>query len=122
MGTAGWSNPPTNSTTTRWDARNGRIGLTDSASNRTTVYDPDQAYQVSAVYLPTIADGTKEHQSLYGYDTRHRLISITHQLCSITTGHDCPSPTATGSDTYAYDDADNRTRVAENNGSASSDY
>ena len=122
VGTAGWSNPPTNSTTTRWDARNGRIGLTDSASNRTTVYDPDHAYQVSAVYLPTILDGTKEHQALYTYDAKHRLTGITQQLCTVSTGHSCSSTTATGSDTYAYDDSDNRTQVAENNGSASSDY
>jgi RHS repeat-associated protein len=122
VGTAGWTNPPTNSTTTRWDARNGRIGLTDSASNRTTVYDPDHAYQVSAVYLPTIADQTKEHQSLFTYDGEHRLTGITQQLCTVSSGHACSSTTATGSDTYAYDDSDNRTRVAENNGSASSDY
>ena len=122
VGTAGWTNPPTNSTTTRWDARNGRIGLTDAASNRTTVYDPDHGYAVSAVYLPTNIDQTKEHQSLYGYDSRHRLTSISQQLCTISAGHACSATSATGSDTYAYDDADNRTRVAEDNGSSSSDY
>jgi RHS repeat-associated protein len=122
VGTAGWTNPPTRSTTTRWDARNGRIGLTDSESNRTTVYDPDHGYAVSAIYLPTHVDQTKEHQSLYGYDAKHRLTSITHQLCTISTGHACSSTTATGSVTYEYDDSDNRKRVVENNGSASTDY
>lgn len=122
VGTAGWTNPPTNSTTARWDARNGRIGLTDAASNRTTVYDPDHGYAVTAVYLPTDADQTREHQSLYGYDNRHRLTSITHQLCTISSGHACSATTATGSDAYAYDDNDNRTQVNENNGSASADY
>ena len=122
VGTAGWTNPPTSSTSTRWDAQNGRIGLTDSASNRTTVYDPDHNYAVSAIYLPTNADQTKEHQSLFAYDARHRLTGITHQLCTISAGHACSTTTATGSDTYAYDDNDSRTRVAENNGSASTDY
>jgi hypothetical protein len=86
------------------------------------VYDPDHGYAVSAVYLPTNIDQTREHQSLYGYDSRHRLTSISQQLCTISSGHACSSTSATGSDTYAYDDADNRTRVAEDNGSASSDY
>jgi RHS repeat-associated protein len=122
VGTTGWTNPPTNSTTSRWDARNGRIGLTDFASNRTTVYAPDHGYAVSAVYLPTDADQTKEHQSLYGYDNRHRLTSITHQLCTISSGHACSTTTATGSDAYAYDDNDNRSQVNENNGSAAADY
>jgi RHS repeat-associated protein len=122
VGTAGWTNPPSKSTSTRWDARNGRIGLTDSESNRTTVYDPDHGYAVSAVYLPTNADQTKEHQSIYAYDAQHRLTAITHQLCTISTGHSCSSTTATGSVTYEYDDSDNRKRVAENNGSASTDY
>jgi YD repeat-containing protein len=73
-------------------------------------------------YLPTIADQTKEQQSLYGYDARHRLTSITHQLCTVSTGHACSSTTATGSVTYEYDDSDNRKRVTENNGSASTDF
>ncbi|HET7494424.1 MAG TPA: RHS repeat-associated core domain-containing protein [Candidatus Limnocylindrales bacterium] len=122
VGTSPWSNPPTNATSTRWDARNGRIALTDAASNRTTTYDPAHGYAVSAVYLPTLGDGTKEHQTTYGYDTQHRLTSITQQLCTISSGHACSSTTATGSDTYEYDDSDNRTRVVENNGNTSSDY
>jgi len=82
------------------------VRAADSASNRTTVYHPDQAYQPSAIYLPTIADATKEHQTLYTYDAQHRLTGITQQLCTISSGHACSSTTATGSDTYAYDDSD----------------
>ena len=122
VGADDWTDPPTNSTSTRYDARNGRIGLTNSATSRTTVFDPDENYQPVAVYLPTNVDQTKEHQTLYGYDERHRLETITHQLCTISSGHACSSTTATGSDTYAYDDSDNRTQVVEDNGSASSDY
>jgi RHS repeat-associated protein len=122
VGSAGWTDPPTSSTSTRWDARNGRIGLTDAATNRTTVYDPEHAYQTSATYLPTIADQTREHQSLYDYDERHRLVSITHQLCTVSSGHACSSTSATGSVAYEYDEADSRSRVTEANGSASSDY
>ncbi len=122
VGTDGWTNPPTSSTSTRWDARNGRIGLTDSASNRTTVYDPDHNYAVSAIYLPTDAEQTKEHQTLFGYDARHRLTSVSHQLCTISAGHACSATTDTGSVTYTYDDADNRTRVQEDNGPTATDF
>jgi len=51
------------------------IAPTDSAANRTTMYDPDHAYQVSAVYLPTNTSETREHQAPYAHDTRHRLSS-----------------------------------------------
>jgi RHS repeat-associated protein len=122
VGTSGWTNPATKSTTTRWDARNGRIGLTDSDSNQTIVYDPDHGYAVSAIYLPTNVDQTKEHQSVYAYDAQHRLTSVTHQLCTVSSGHACSSTTATGSVSYEYDDSGNRKRVAENNGSSSTDY
>jgi RHS repeat-associated protein len=122
VGSAGWTNPPTSSTSTRWDARNGRIGLTDSAANQTTVYDPDEGYQVSAIYIPTDVDQTREHQSLYAYDSRQRLESITHRLCTISAGHSCSSTSATGSVSYEYDQSDNRSRVTEDNGSASTDF
>jgi RHS repeat-associated protein len=49
------------------------------------------------------------------------LITITAQLCTISTGHSCSSTVATGSDSYAYDDNDNRTRVNEANGAGSLD-
>ena len=121
VGHAGWTNPPTSSTSTTCDARNQRIGLVDSATNETTTYDPDHLYQVKAVYLPTIADLTREHQTLYAYDSRHRLTGITQQLCVVSTGHSCSTTTPTGSDTYLYDDNNNRTKVVEDNGAVSSD-
>jgi RHS repeat-associated protein len=121
VGHTGWTNPPTNSTSTTSDAMNQRIGLVDSTTNETTTYDPNHLYQVAAIYLPTIADLTREHQTLYAYDSRHRLTGITQQLCVVSTGHNCSSTTATGSDTYAHDENDNRTQVVENNGSTTSD-
>lgn len=63
----------------------------------------------------------KEHQTLYAYDSRHRVISVTTQVCTISSGHACSSTVATGSDTYTYDDNDNRTVVVEANGATSSD-
>jgi RHS repeat-associated protein len=66
---------------------------------------------VSARYLPT-ASG-KEAQDLYTYDGRHRLASITHQLCVVSTGHACSQTTPLGSSTYGYDGNDNRTAVTE---------
>jgi RHS repeat-associated protein len=122
VGHAGWTNPPTSSTSTTSDARNQRIGLVDGATNETTTYDPDHLYQVKAVYLPTIADLSHEHQTLATYDSRHRLTGITQQLCVVSTGHSCSTSTPTGSDTYLYDDNDNRTKVVEDNGAVSSDY
>lgn len=97
-------------TTTAYDARNNRINLQTPSLGETT-YDPAHNYQVLAVYVPT---GTgREHQTLYGYDTRHRLISIDQQLCTVSSGHACSTTTATGSDDYAYDDNDNRIQVVE---------
>jgi len=70
---------------------------------------------VAAVYIPT---GTgKEHQTLYGYDGRDRLSTITQQLCTISSGHSCSTATATGANTYLYDGNDSRTQVTEDNGS-----
>lgn len=77
----------------------------------TTTYDPDHAYQVSAVYLPTA--GGREVQDLYAYDTRHRVTGITHQLCVLSSGHACSSTTPMGSSAYAYDANSNRTSVTE---------
>ena len=119
VGTTPWTDPPTSSTTTTYDARNNRLALADGATSTTTVYDPDHNYQPAAFYVPT--GSGRELQTLYGYDTQHRLTAITHQLCTISAGHSCASTTATGSDAYAYDDNDNRTQVAEANGSTSSD-
>jgi RHS repeat-associated protein len=98
---------------------NQRVSLTDSVTSATTVYDANHNYLPAAVYLPT--GSGKEHQTLYGYDERHRLVSLTHQLCTISSGHSCSATTATGSDGYAYDVNDNRTQVNESNGVTSSD-
>ena len=106
-------------TSSAYDARNERVSLKIPSVGETT-YDPAHNYQLAAVYVPT-ASG-KEHQSLYTYDALHRLTGITHQLCTISTGHACSgSPISTGSDTYSYDDNDNRTRVDEHNGAAALD-
>lgn len=101
---------PAVQSTTAYDARNNRISLAIPSVGETT-YDPAHNYQVAAVYVPT---GTgKEHQSLYAYDTRHRLSGITEQLCTISSGHSCSATVATGSDSYAYDDNDNRIQATE---------
>ncbi len=118
-GTTPWTNPPTHVASSAYDARNQRVSLTDGTTGATTTYDADHNYQVNAVYVPT--GSGREHQTLYGYDGRHRVTSISQQLCVISSGHACSSTTATGSDIYAYDTTDNRTRVDESNGTASSD-
>ncbi|TAL13723.1 MAG: hypothetical protein EPO00_00035, partial [Chloroflexota bacterium] len=121
VGTPGWTNPPSQSTSTAYDARNSRIQQVDGLTNQVTTYDPDHNYAPKAVYLPT--GSGREFQSLYAYDVRHRLISITHQVCLVAdvNAHTCTSTTAAGSDTYAYDNNDNRTRVNEANGAGSTD-
>jgi RHS repeat-associated protein len=121
VGTLPWTNPPTQSTTTLYDARNNRIGLTDSKTSATTVYDAAHDYQVSAVYTPTVAATGREYQVLSSYDDRDRLTSVTHQLCVLSTGHACSSTTAMGSTTFEYDANDNRTRVNESTSVASLD-
>jgi RHS repeat-associated protein len=88
------------------------------ATHGTTTYDPAAGYQVRAVLLPTAAG--KEHQTVYAYDARDRLDTITVQLCT-TSGAECaPGGIVTGTqrvvDDYGYDANDNRTSVAEDNG------
>jgi RHS repeat-associated protein len=112
---------PASVTSATFDARNSRVTLVDAVANSTTTYDPDQNYQVWAIYLAT--GGTKEHQTIFGYDERHRLTSVTHQLCSAVQ-HPCAGGNVlqtTGSDAYAYDTGDNRTRVNEANGTVTND-
>jgi RHS repeat-associated protein len=113
--TVSWTNPPTQAGTSAYDARNQKITLISrlgsSSTVATTTYDPAHNYQISAFYLPT-ASG-KEAQDLYGYDSRHRLASITHQLCTISSGHSCSATSSTGSSAYVYDDNNNRTTVTE---------
>jgi RHS repeat-associated protein len=113
-----YTTTPATSSTSAYDARNQRVSLKIPSVGETT-YDPAHNYQVAAIYVPT-ASG-KEHQSLYTYDSLHRLTGITQQLCTISTGHSCSGTTSTGSDVYTYDDNDNRTRVNENNGNAGLD-
>ncbi|MEA2548007.1 MAG: large repetitive protein, partial [Chloroflexota bacterium] len=119
--TVSWTNPPTQAGTSGYDARNQKITLISrlgsSSTVATTTYDPNHNYQISAFYLPT-ASG-KEAQDLYGYDSRHRLASITHQLCTISSGHSCSSTSATGYTAYGYDDNNNRTTVTESSTSGS---
>lgn len=105
------TNPPTQLSTTTYDARNQRLSLTDGATNQTTVYDPDHNYHAEVVYTP-ISAGV-ELQTLYGYDERHRLISLVTQQCTISTGHACASTLPLGSSAYAYDANDNRVQVTE---------
>lgn len=111
-----YSNQPTQLTTTAYDARNSRISLNDSVAGTTTTYDPDHNYAIKTFYVPTAAG--QGHRTSYQYDSRHRLIEINHVLCASAA---CSSTTPTGSSDYSYDDNDNRTRVEEDNGSASSD-
>ena len=102
VGTSPWPDPPTQSTSTVSDGRDQRIQQVDGLTNATTTYDPDHNYQPAAVYLPT--GSGRELQALYGYDTRHRLVSVSHQECLVSAGgHTCAgTPTARGSDGYAY--------------------
>lgn len=118
-GSSPWPNPPTHSISNAYDAHNQRVSLTDGTTGVTTTYDPNHNYQTGAMYLPT--GSGREHQTVYGYDDHHRLASLTHQLCVVSTGHACSSTTPTGSSSYAYDANDNRTQVIESNGTTSSD-
>ncbi|MDQ3689607.1 MAG: hypothetical protein M3406_06150, partial [Chloroflexota bacterium] len=115
-----FTDPPEQHTSTGYDARNQRVSLTDAAAESTTTYAPDHNYAVAAVYRATTSG--REHQALYTYDDRHRLTGITFQTCTANASHACTdTPVSSGSDTYAYDDSDSRTRVVESNGAASSD-
>jgi RHS repeat-associated protein len=118
--TVSWTNSPTQAGTSGYDARNQKVTLISrlgsSSTVATTTYDPAHNYQISAFYLPTTSG--KEAQDLYGYDSRHRVTLITHQLCTISSGHACSSTAATGSSSYAYDDNNNRTTVTESSTSA----
>jgi RHS repeat-associated protein len=114
-----FTNQPTRHTSSGYDARNQRIEFIDAATSETRAYDPAHNYQLKASYLPT--GGNRERQSLYSYDERHRLVGITHQLCTVSTGRNCSATTALGSSLYEHDDNDNRTRVDEDNGATSAD-
>jgi RHS repeat-associated protein len=111
---------PTKRTTTGYDARNNRISLLDPAVGEAT-YDPAANYLVKGIFTKT-ANG-KEHQAIHVWDARNRLDTITHYLCAtaerpVCSGTNILSQTVV--DDYDYDDNDNRTKVAENNGGTSS--
>lgn len=121
FGTSPWPDPPTQVTTTDYDARNQHVSLADAAGGSFTTYDPEHNYAIKAFYRST--GSGREHQSLYAYDARHRLTGITFQTCAANVSHACTdTPVNTGTDNYAYDDADNRTQVVESNGSTSADF
>ena len=113
---ASWASPaPATRSSSRYDARSQQVELYTPGLGATT-YDPAHNYQVAAVYTPTAAG--KEHQTLYGYDARHRLTSITVRLCATSqrpcTGGNLLSETV--ANTYGYDDNDSRTSVVEDAG------
>lgn len=119
VATSPWPDPPTRVNGTTYDALGQRVSLRDGTSNATTTYDPDHNYLIEAFYLPT--GSGREQQSLHTYDERHRLISLTHQLCTISSGHACSAVSALGSTTLSYDDNDNITRDQGSNGAATTD-
>ncbi|MDP9463507.1 MAG: hypothetical protein M3P52_02690, partial [Actinomycetota bacterium] len=126
---ASFTTVPSVHTSSAYDARNNRVSLKIPGAGETT-YDPAHVYQVDVVYAPTKLNGSNqviaEHRSDYGYDSRHRLTSVTHSTCPVTADtHTCSGGTTqTGSSTYVYDDNDNRTQVSESKdgGSAVTTY
>jgi hypothetical protein len=119
VGTTPWANPPTKATSSVYDAGNHAIASTDAATGMTTTYDPTHDYVVAATYLPT--GSGHEYQTYFTYDGKNRVGTITHQDCTLSTGHSCSSAPVVGSDAYVYDGNDNRTRVTEFNGTATTD-
>ena len=116
-----FTTPPAVHSTTAYDAKNNRISLSIPGAGETT-YDALNNYQVDVVYVPTKLNGTNqvvaEHKSDYGYDTRHRLTTINQSTCPVNPNaadpHACTATAIpTGSDTYAYDDNNNRTQTSE---------
>ena len=109
---------PAVNTTTAYDARNNRVSLKVPGVGETT-YDPAHNYQVDKVYVPTKLNGSNqviaEHTADYDYDSRHRLTSISESVCPVTADtHTCSGgSTTTATDTYSYDESDNRTSVVE---------
>ncbi len=121
VGTTPWTNPPTKATSSVYDAGNHTIASTDAATAMTTTYDPTHDYAVAATYLPT--GSGHEYQTYYTYDSKQRVTALTHQDCTLSTGHSCTSANVVGSDAYTYDANDNRTQVTEYNGATTTnDY
>ncbi len=113
-----YTTAPAVNTTTAYDSRDNRVSLKVPGIGETT-YDPAHNYAVDKVYVPTKLDGSNqviaEHLTDYGYDSRHRLTTISESVCAVSAGtHTCSgSAVTTASDSYVYDDNDNRTSVAE---------
>ncbi|CAN5557714.1 hypothetical protein BH20CHL7_BH20CHL7_02380 [soil metagenome] len=110
---------PVTASSSGYDARNNRI-TQHTPTAGTTTYHPDANYQVSGFYLPT-ALGT-ERQTLFGYDGRHRLTSITEVVCS-TSQRPCAGGSIVSTrqvSGYGYDGTDNRILVTDDNGGGAS--
>ncbi|MDQ3691266.1 MAG: hypothetical protein M3406_14790, partial [Chloroflexota bacterium] len=109
---SGGSSPPSHVSTTAYDARNQRIELTDGSTQQTTEYDPAHNYQPLAAYVPT--GNGYELQTLYTYDSRHRLTEVFVRHCMVE-GHTCITPPGDvlGHVMYEYDANHNRTVVRE---------
>ena len=60
--------------------------------------------QTTAGLVRWLAERAPQPSLVVGYDARHRLTDVTHQVCTISSGHACSSTTTLGSDSYAYDD------------------
>lgn len=118
---ATWASPvPIARSSSRYDARNQRISLYVPGQGETT-YDPAADYQVQGVFLP-LGTGTRERQTIHGYDSRDRLVTITVYECTAHERPACAGPkiaSTSVTDTYEYDDAGNRTKVVEDNGAGS---
>ncbi len=114
-----WASPqPITRSSSEYDAHNNRVKQYTPGLG-TTTYDPAAGYQVKGVFLPTAAG--REHQTLYGYDPRDRLDTITVLLCTVSEDPCQAGNIVNGTqrvvDDYEYDENDNRTSVVEDNGS-----
>jgi RHS repeat-associated protein len=113
-----FTNPPVTVASSEYDARNNRVAQYTPGLG-TTTYDPTADYQVAGIYLPTAAG--KERQTLFVYDGRHRIDTITEVLCA-TNQRPCAGGNIVSTrvvDDYEYDGNDNRTSVIEDNGGGS---
>lgn len=117
-----WTDAPTQATSTMYDGLNQPVRLESATTDAVSIYDPDHNYQIAAQYVRTAVG--REHQTLYDYDDRHRLVELSAQLCSVNSGsHSCVgSATTTASAEYGYDAESNVTAVRESNGAITTDF